>query len=56
MESINIPYPEGSEDTPENIINSIRTIFSGDGNVEPPAAEEGHIELHDMGASLEHIG
>ncbi len=44
--------PEGSEDTPENILNSIRTIFSGDGNVEPPAADEGHIELHDMGASF----
>ena len=43
---------ESNEDTPEKILNSIRTMFSGDGNVEPPAAEEGHIELHDMGAKF----
>ena len=44
--------PESNENTPEKLSNSLRTIFSGDGNVEPPAADEGHIELHDMGASF----
>ncbi|MBJ24396.1 MAG: hypothetical protein CMB64_06980 [Euryarchaeota archaeon] len=44
--------PEITENTPEKLSGSFRTIFSGDGNVEPPAAEEGHIELHDMGAAF----
>ena len=42
--------PESTENTPEKLMNSHRTIFSGDGAVEPPAADEGHVDLHNMGA------
>ena len=29
-----------------------RTVFAGNGEVEPPAAEEGHVDLHHMGAAF----
>ena len=43
---------ESNDGTPEKILGSARTVFSGDGNVEPPTAEDGHIALHDMGAEF----
>ena len=49
---ITFHIPESSENTPEKITGSHRTIFSGDGTVEPPAAHEGHVALHDMGAAF----
>ena len=29
---------------------SVRTIFAGNGDVAPPAADHGHVDLHHMGA------
>lgn len=29
-----------------------RTIFAGNGDVQPPASDEGHIDLHEMGAEF----
>lgn len=42
---LSFSLPEGVEDD-----SRTRTIFAGDGNIEPPAAKEGHLDLHDMGA------
>jgi len=44
--------PESTENTPAKILDSRRAIFSGDGAIEPPAADEGHVDLHDMGAKF----
>ena len=44
--------PESTEKTPAEILDSRRAIFSGDGAIEPPAADEGHVDLHDMGAKF----
>lgn len=43
--TLSFPLSETSEDS-----GRTRTLFAGDGNVEPPAAAEGHVNLHDMGA------
>jgi len=43
--TLSFPLSETAEDN-----GRTRTIFAGDGNVEPPAADEGHVNLHDMGA------
>ena len=37
---------EGSDD------GKVRTVFSGNGDIEPPAPTEGHIDIHLMGAEL----
>ncbi len=37
---------EGSDD------GRVRTVFSGNGDVEPPAPTEGHVDIHLMGAEL----
>ena len=49
---LTVHIPESTEATPEKMLNSVRTMFSGDGAVEPPVADEGHVELHDMGAAF----
>lgn len=49
---VSFHIPESTENTPSEILDSRRTIFSGDGAVEPPAADEGHVDLHDMGAKF----
>ena len=49
---LTIHIPESTEATPEKMLNSVRTMFSGDGAVEPPAADEGLVELHDLGAEF----
>ena len=43
------PIPEETRGTPDE---RTRTIFVGDGNVEPPAAEDHGIDLHHMGAAM----
>jgi hypothetical protein len=40
------------EETRESADERVRTIFVGDGNIEPPAAEKHGVSLHDMGAPL----
>jgi len=40
------------EEIREGADERVRTIFVGDGNIEPPAAEEHGVSLHDMGAPL----
>ena len=41
---------EGDAETDDG--GRTRTIFVGDGNVQPPASEGHHVSLHDMGAPL----
>ena len=41
---LSFSLPEGSDSS------NTRTIFAGDGNVQAPAAEAGHTDLHSMGA------
>ena len=43
---LSISIDEGADD------GETRTIFSGNGQITPPAAKEGHVDLHEMGAAL----
>lgn len=40
--------PEGDQDSSL----ATRTIFAGDGDVQPQSSAEGHVELHEMGAAF----
>ena len=43
--TFSIPENSGTEDD-----GRLRMLFFGDGNIVPPEAEEGHLDLHEMGA------